>query len=297
MLDHRIKTFLKVCQTLNYTRAAEELHITQPAVSQHIRRLEEEYHVLLFKYENKKLALTDEGLILRDRLLIMENDENRILREMKACRTEAVFISIGVTMTIGEYTIGRPLSLLLKKHPAWNIRVVYGNTEKLLSDLQSGEIDLGLVEGYYPEEKFAHCTFSRQPFIGVCASRRSFAGKEIRVMRDLVNERIILREPGSGTREILERNLAVQGLRISDFKSSIEVGNMHTITSLLENDCGISFLYRIVVEEEIKKGILKEIPLEDFHMYHNFDFVWEKDSIYSDRLYQICSEIVSNTPA
>lgn len=293
MLDHRIKTFLTVCQTLNYTKAAEELHITQPAVSQHIRYLEERYEVRLFRYENRKLTLTDEGQIFRDRLLLMENDEARIQREMKACHTDALSLSLGVTMTIGEYAIGKPLARLLRKHPDWNIRVVYGNTEKLLSDLRSGSIDLGLVEGYYPEDKFAHRTFSRQPFVGVCASRHVFAEKDVRVMKDLVKERIILREPGSGTREILERNLAVQGLRISDFRSSMEVGNMHPINSLLENDCGISFLYRIAAEEEIKKGTLKEIPLEDFHMYHDFDFVWEKGSIYSEHLEQICTEMES----
>lgn len=291
MLDHRIKTFLKVCQTLNYTRAAEELHITQPAVSQHIRYLEKEYGVSLFQYENRKLTLTDEGHIFRDRLLLMENDEARILREMKTCHRDTLSLSLGVTMTIGEYAIGKPLARLLRKHPDWNIRVVFGNTEKLLSELRTGSIDLGLVEGYYPEDNFAHRTFSRQPFVGVCASRHVFAEKEVRVMKDLVKERIILRESGSGTREILERNLAVQGLRVSDFRSSMEVGNMHTINSLLENDCGISFLYRIAAEEEIKKGTLKEIPLEDFHMYHDFDFVWEKGSIYSDRLEQICREM------
>ena len=291
MLDHRIITFLTVCQTLNYTRAAAELHITQPAVSQHIHHIEEEYRVSLFQYKNRKLTLTEEGRILRDRLLLMKNDEARMIREMRACKTDTMSLSLGVTMTIGEYAIGKPLSRLLQKHPDWNTRVVYGNTGKLLTDLQSGVIDLGIVEGYYPEGKFEHLTFSRQPFVGICSSCHTFAGDNVRVMRDLLKERIILREPGSGTREILERNLAVQGLTVSDFHSSIEVGNMHTINSLLENDCGISFLYRIAAEEEIKKGILKEIPLEDFHMYHDFDFVWEKGSVYAGQLERICREM------
>jgi DNA-binding transcriptional LysR family regulator len=102
-----------------------------------------------------------------------------------------------------------------------------------------------------------------------------------------------VREPGSGTREILERNLAVKGIQFSDFKSSVEVGNMHTIINLLKNDCGISFLYRIAVEPELEAGTLKEIPLKDFQMVHNFDFIWEKGSIYSPRIEAICDELMA----
>ena len=81
MLDYRINTFLKVCETLNYTLAAKELHITQPAVSQHIHYLEEEYETTLFVYSNKQLSLTRSGEILRKYLMTMQNDEKNIIKE------------------------------------------------------------------------------------------------------------------------------------------------------------------------------------------------------------------------
>lgn len=84
-----------------------------------------------------------------------------------------------------------------------------------------------------------------------------------------------------------------KGIQFSDFKSSVEVGNMHTIISLLKNDCGISFLYRIAAEPELEAGILKEIPLKDFQMVHNFDFIWEKGSVYSPRIGAICDELIA----
>ena len=293
MLDFRVQTFLTVCETLNYTKAAAVLGLTQPAVSQHIHFLEDHYGVKLFHYEKKTLTLTPQGKILRARLLVQKNDDARIHKEMQAVRSGKWSIAIGVTMTVGEYAIAGPLTALLKNHSDWSIHVVFGNTQKLLGLLQSGAIDFALVEGYYPKDDFAHLTFSRQPFVAVCAADHQFAVGHVAALGDLPAERIIVREPGSGTREILERNLAVKGIQVSDFKSSVEVGNMHTIISLLKNDCGISFLYRIAVEPELEAGTLKEIPLKDFQMMHNFDFIWEKGSVYSPRIEAICDELMA----
>ncbi len=292
MLDFRVSSFLKVCQTMNFTQASSELHITQPAVSQHIRFLEEKYQVKLFNYQNRKLQLTREGEILRDRLKRIINDESRLKEELIASSTQRFSISIGVTMTVGEYALCEPLSLLLKKHPHWDVRVKFGNTEYLLSCLEEGLIDFGLVEGYYPKDKYRHMAFSTQPFIAVCSADHVFNVENPRELKDLLQERIIIREPGSGTREILERSLAIKGIKATDFSSSLEVGNMHTIIRLLQNDCGISFLYRIAAEKELAQGIIREIPLQDFQVTHCFDFIWEKGSIYSAQINNICQEII-----
>ena len=117
MLDYRIHTFLKVCETLNYTLAAKQLHITQPAVSQHIHYLEEEYETTLFVYSNKQLSLTHSGKILRKYLMTMQNDEKNIKKEIKSHEGMIETLSIGVTMTIGEYAIVDRLADFIKHHP------------------------------------------------------------------------------------------------------------------------------------------------------------------------------------
>ena len=111
-------------------------------------------------------------------------------------------------------------------------------------------------------------------------------------MNDLVHERLLVREEGSGTRNILEQSLMTHGLHISDFIHYIEIENMHTIIGLLKRDCGISFLYKIAVEKELHSGILKEIPLDDFKMQHDFDIIWEKHSVSSDKYLSICEEFI-----
>ncbi len=292
MLDFRTETFLTVCQTMNFTAAAKQLNITQPAVSQHIHFLEEQYHTSLFIYRNKQLFLTHSGEILHKRLLTMKNDEKAVLKEMNSNFFGIEKLSIGVTMTIGEYAIVDKLANFLKHHPEINIHLHYGNTAQLLNLLDNGQISMAIVEGNYPKENYAHKKYSTQDYIAVCAASHDFIMKLPRTISDLVCERLLVREEGSGTRNILEQSLIAHGLHISDFIHYTEVENMHTIIGLLKKDCGISFLYKIAVEKELKSGILKEIALDDFKMQHDFDIIWEKHSIYTDKYLSICEEFI-----
>lgn len=292
MLDFRTETFLTVCQTMNFTAAARQLNITQPTVSQHIHFLEEQYHTSLFIYQNKQLFLTRSGEILRRHLLTMKNDEKAVMEELKNNITGIETLSIGVTMTIGEYAIVDKLAGFLIQHPEINIHLHYGNTLQLLKLLNSGQISMAIVEGNYPKEYYSHKKYSTEDYIAVCAASHHFMTDHPYTMNDLVHERLLVREEGSGTRNILEQSLMTHGLHISDFIHYIEIENMHTIIGLLKRDCGISFLYKIAVEKELHSGILKEISLDDFKMQHDFDIIWEKHSVYSDKYLSICEEFI-----
>ena len=293
MLDFRTETFLTVCQTMNFTVAAKQLNITQPAVSQHIHFLEDQYHTSLFIYRNKQLFLTRSGEILRKHLLTMKNDEKAILEELKSNFTGIETLSIGVTMTIGEYAIVDKLANFLIHHPEINIHLHYDNTFQLLKLLDHGQISMAIVEGNYPKENYSHKKYSTEDYIAVCAASHHFFTDHPHTVNDLLYERLLVREKGSGTRNILEQSLIARGLHISDFIHYTQVENMHTIIDLLKKDCGISFLYKIAVENELQSGILREISLDDFKMQHDFDIIWEKHSIYTDKYLSICEEFIS----
>lgn len=292
MLDYRTETFLTVCQTMNFTAAAKQLNITQPAVSQHIHFLEEQYNTSLFRYRNKQLFLTHEGEILRKHLLTMKIDEKAVMEELKCNLSGIETLSIGVTMTIGEYAIVDKLANFLIQHPEINIHLHYGNTLQLLKLLDSGQISMAIVEGNYPKENYSYKKYSTEDYIAICAASHHFMTDHPHTINDLVCERLLVREEGSGTRNILEQSLIAHGIHISDFIHYTEVENMHTIIGLLKKDCGISFLYKIAVENELKAGTLKEIYLDDFKMQHDFDIIWEKHSIYSDKYLSICEEFI-----
>ena len=295
MLDFRTDTFLKVCETMNYTEAARMLHITQPAVSQHIRFLEKEYNTHLFAYHNKQLYLTPAGEILRKRLMTMKNDQLAIRNEIENDVEKREALSIGVTMTIGEYAIVDKIAEFLIRHPEMNLHIHYGNTMQLLELLDKGVINLALVEGNYPKEKYGHKNYSLEDYVAVCAADHTFETEHPDTLRNLLKERLLVREPGSGTRNILEELLLARGMEINDFKRYIEVENMHTIIGLLKRDCGISFMYKIAVADELQAGTLREIQLTDFKMQHDFDFIWEKGSIYTEKYLDICEELLQFT--
>lgn len=292
MLDFRTDTFLTVCETMNFTEAARQLHITQPAVSQHIHYLEKRYDAKLFVYENKQLGLTKAGETLRRRLMTMKNDEKVIFQEIKENQSEVESLSMGVTMTIGEYAVVHKIAGFLKCYPNINLHLRYGNTEQLLTMLNNGQIDCALVEGNYRRDGYEHLKFGTEEYIGVCFAEHQFSNGCPEKMGDLLSERLLIREQGSGTRNILEENLVARGLSIADFVHYTEIGNMHMMIELLKRDCGISFMYKVAVAEELRKGILKEIRLSDFKMQHDFDFIWQKGSIYTERYAHVCKELL-----
>lgn len=291
MLDFRMKTFLTVCKYMSFTRASEELNLTQPAVSQHIKYLENQYDTPLFIREKKKLLLSPAGEILRSTLESMRNDENTLKKRMKESLSGKKVLTFGVTMTIGEYAITSSLAEFIKKHPDTDFHIRYNNTETLLSELHDGTLDFAVVEGYFEPKNYQTRIYRDEEYIAVASCKHQFA-QPIHSLKDLTGERLLLREPGSGTREILVRSLALKNMTTADFAHIVEVGNIHTIVALLKQDCGISFLYKAAVQKEIDDGILKQIPLDDFMLKHDFTFIWNKDSVFSKEYEAVFEELL-----
>lgn len=286
MLDFRIDTFLKVCEYMNFTYAARALNLTQPAVSQHIKYLEKKYDSTLFERDKKNLKLTSSGKVLLSALKTMKSDEIALKNKMEESLKNKKTLIFGVTMTIGEYIIAPIIADFIKDNPQVNFHIRYGNTQTLLKELQEGYINFAIVEGYFKSHDYNICILKLEEYIAVASKNHNFA-KEIKSLNDLTSERLITREIGSGTREILTRSLALKNISILDFENIIEVENIHAIVDLLIYDCGISFLYKSAVEREIKEGTLVQIPLSDFMIRHDFTFLWNKDSIFSEDYYKI----------
>ena len=285
MLDFRMETFLTVCQFMNFTRASEKLNITQPAVSQHIRFLEEHYHAKLFRYEGRKLKLTEAGEILRNASLTMMHDEQSMQNRMIAGESSEE-LYFGATRTIGDVLMGKILKNYMDQYPDARIRMIVENTRELLRRLDEGSIDFALVEGFFQKNEYECIRFSAEPYIAVCAADYPFRVHP-EVIEDLFRERLLLREEGSGTREVLERCLNAQNLSVSDFERTAEAGSLQTIKELTKAGCGITFLYGTAVQDELKDGTLIQIPLRNFQVYHEFNFIWRRGSIYGDRYDEI----------
>lgn len=290
MIDFRIDTFLAVCRNMNYTKAAAELNITQPAVSQHIRYLEGVYQTKLFDYNNKKIGLTDTGRMLQDAAVTMKHDERSLKTAILEKNEVTAALNFGVTLTIGEYCIPKQVAAYVKEHPGSRIKVVVNNTKELLGELNRGEIDFAIVEGNFAKNEYDSELYSRQELVSVCAYNHRFE-REPERLEDILRETLLIREKKSGGREVLERSLEGKNLSIADFGSSIEVSSIKTIKELVKQDCGISFLYEAAVEEDIRNKQLRKIELKDFSIWHDMMFIWRKNSIYTDHyrdLFRLC---------
>ena len=302
MLDFRMETFLTVCQCMNFTRASEKLNITQPAVSQHIHFLEKHYNTKLFRYEGKKLRLTGAGEILRNASLTMMHDEISMQNQMQKSDEEEE-IRFGATRTVVDVLMGCILERYLREYPEAKICMIVENTQELLKRLDEGTIDFALVEGFFQKNEYDHQKYSDENYIAVCApdyvfyeqnetgssggmSDGLFSGRGLSI-ENLFHERLLVREEGSGTREVLERCLDAQNFSIHDFDKVMEVGSLQTIKELTKAGCGITFLYETAVQDELKEGTLKRIPLKSFEISHEFNFIWRRGSIYADRYMEI----------
>ncbi|WP_080801486.1 LysR family transcriptional regulator [Arabiibacter massiliensis] len=291
MQDFRVETFLTACRTMNYTRAAEELSITQPAVSQHIAHLEKAYGARLFDYRSKRLVLTEAGRLLRDALATMAHDERMLRERMANAQSGApVRLAVGMTLTAGEHLVAAPLADCLVRHPELQAVVRSGGTGELLGLLDAGEIDCAFIEGFFDKSAYKWDLLRTERLVCVCAPGHEFA-REPLTIEDLLDERLILRERGSGTRAVLEHALAAQNLTVEGFKRASVVESLGVIKVFVERDLGISFLYEAAVRRELNAGTLRAVPLAGPAIEHGIAFIRLAGSVFESELQGLFDEV------
>ena len=281
MLDYRSRTFLTVYRTGSFTQAARELLVTQPAVSQHIRQLEAHYGCQLFTKAARGVEPTPAGHLLYQALDAAANDEARLFAELAALSGDKNAhppLRLGCTRTIADYVAPRVLADHLRRRPDEHILMRTGNTAELVTLIDSGEIDVALVEGSFDRSAFESAPFSHESFMAVAAS-----GTQPGSVTELLGQRLVLREPGSGTREILERHLAARELSVSDFAGVIELASIPAIKACVAAGAGVSFLYRVAVTDELATGALADVTPAGFAIMHDFSLIWQRGSRYAER--------------
>lgn len=277
MIDYRLNTFLDLCNTLNYTKTAERLHITQPAVTQHIKYLEEYYNNKLFLYKNRKLLLTEAGKKLYDYIISLKINSEKVRENLFYGKFSNEFINFGATLTIGEYIMPDIIIELKKVNPSLELSLRVANTENLLKFLHEGTIDFAIIEGHFNKNDYEHFLFSKERFIGV---KKKSDFKKLYKLEELYSETLIVRERGSGTREILDHILYEKNMNLDNFKEIMQIGNINAIKKLVKSGLGITFLYEKAIEKEIKEGIIEEINIENFQIEREFNFIFLKNSYH-----------------
>lgn len=286
MLDFRHETFLTLCSCKSFTKAAGLLQITQPAVSQHIKYLEEFYGCKLFDTANRKIRLTHQGELLREFAMTVFSDSKHFKENIRSVQTATMQFSFGATLSIGEYVMPEILSRLLTKYPEMKFQMSVANTQVLLERLNNGELDFILAEGLFDKSEYDSTLFNLEKFIPVCSPKSVFAKDEVS-FHEITKSRLILRERGSGTREIFENILQKNNYSLHAFERIIEIGNMAAIKKMVSNGLGITFLFEVAVKKEIEEGSLSLINIPDFSEQREFNFVILKNSFFRERYMKI----------
>ena len=272
MLDFRHDTFLTLCSTGSFTKAAEMLHITQPAVSQHIKYLEELYEGKLVDITSRSIKLTPQGELLKQFATTVFSDAKHLKENIRSVKTSTMQFSFGATLSVGDYVLPEILSRLLARHPKMKFHMSVANTQVLLERLNSGELDFIVVEGLFDKSEYDSSLFSLENFVPVCSPKSEFANREV-TFQDITKSRLILREQGSGTREIFENILQKNNYSLHAFDRVIEIGNMAAIKKMVSKGLGITFLFEVAAKKEIEDGKLSVINISGFSEQREIYFV------------------------
>ncbi|GEK91648.1 LysR family transcriptional regulator [Alkalibacterium kapii] len=271
MLDYRIYTFLKLCDTMNYHRTAEQLHMSQPAVTQHIHFLEDKYKTKLFIYDGKKLKKTTEALKLETYARAAMYNEEVFRKEMK--NNEQIELRIGATKTIGEYVITEQIKQYLNKENH-TLSLIIDNTEHLLHLLEQNKINFALIEGFFNKEKYNYSFYKEEDFVGVCSKDHPFANRKIS-LEELFKETLIVREKGSGTREIFLQILNQKNHTLESFEKTISISSFKVIKELIAAQGYVSFAYESIVKND-KNLASFHISAESYK--REFNYVYLKNT-------------------
>jgi DNA-binding transcriptional LysR family regulator len=292
LLDVRLKTFISLVQLKSFTRTAEALNLTQPAVSQHIRFLEEYYDVKLIKKEGRMFSITKEGMMLMKYSKELEVIYSKMEQELKKESKTKKVHKIGATLTIGGYILPDILGKHKNLNPNIDILLQVNNTAEIINKLINKKIELALVEGPFDREMFKYKKLKDDELVLAVSPKHEFAIQKQIDIDEIINGKLILREKGSGTRMVFENSLKERGYDIKGMNPYMEVGDISAIKSLVESNLGYTIISKESINGEINRKTIVSVPIRDLHIYREFNFIYFEDSKF---IFDFISFCIKNT--
>lgn len=270
-MDFRLKVFHTVALRLNFTKAASELYITQPAVSKHIQELEETYKIKLFERNGSKIALTPAGeLLLKHTKNIFEIYRKIDFDMSTFVNKRQGLLRLGSSTTISQYIISPVLARFHQKQQEIKVNLLNGNTEQIENALINKEIEIGIVEGQSKNQSIKYIPFLKDELVLVCNSKNTIVRKNEISLDDLKAMKFITRERGSGTLEVIEYALKQVGVKVTDLQIEMQLGSTESIKSyLLNSDC-FAFMSIHAIGKELKNNELMVLDVENLTIERYF---------------------------
>ncbi len=274
MDDFRIKVFLTAARTLSFTRTAEQLFISQPAVSKHIGELESRYKVALFARHGSRLALTDAGRAMLSAAEQLDDDYRRLQYQMSLCaeQTEGE-LRLGASTTIAQYLLPPILARFTSRFSGVRISLFSGNSDQIEQALEAHEIDLGLVESMHRRQGLQYALLKADELVLIARTDGVWGRTESLTLDRLSQIPLVMRESGSGTREVIAAALAAHGVRLPQLRMVMQLGSTEGIKRFVRHSDAMAIVSVISVVDELRSGTLRIVDLDEVNFRREFSFV------------------------
>ena len=276
MADRRLQVFYTVAKLLSFTKAADALHMTQPAVTFQIRQLEDHFNTRLFDRTHNRVSLTEAGQVayqFGERIFELYAEMENAIKELTGDVSGA--LTVGASTTIAEYMLPSLLGTFKAQHPDVNLRLKVSNTEGIVSMVENNVIDLGVVEAPVANKNLLVEVCQEDELVLVIPADHPLAQCETVAAAELVGYPFICREEGSGTREVVTEYLNAQGIDRTDMNECLELGSSESIKGAVEAGMGVSILSRATLSKELELGMLAAVRL-DPPLTRPFSFVRQR---------------------
>lgn len=287
MVDYRLYSLIKVVENGSYVKAARELSLSQPAVSQHIRQLEETLGVKIFEHAHNRITLTAEGEIVVKYARRMIALSNNLKTALKDEREQIRSLTIGITHTAESSSIIEALAACLNSYPDMNIKILTFTTDNLYKSLKNYELDFAFVEGKTNDPSLSYIMLDTDCLVLAVPPDHRLASQSMVSISQLKAEKLILRLPHSNTRVLFEAALESNGLNIGDFNVIMEIDSIATIRDLICHSFGVSVLAKSACVSEVKRGKLAVLSIENLSMMREINVVSLKDFEHPEILREI----------
>lgn len=281
MADRRLQVFHAVAKHLSFTKAAESLFMTQPAVTFQVRQLEEQFNTRLFDRTQGRITLTAAGVVAleyAERILAQSAELEARLRE--ASGEEAGPLLIGASTTIAEFLLPGIIGEFKVAHPAVVPRLFVANSELVQERVAERTLDLGFIEGDSRLPSLANYVCCEDELLVVCAPGHALARCNEIEPRTLTEHGYVTREPGSGTREVIDHYLQKAGLGLDHLQVVMEASSPEALKGLVATGLGFAVMSRATIAKETLLGQLVGIPLAP-RLIRNLSLVYPKERMYS----------------
>ena len=274
MFDFRLQVFQTVARRLNFTKAAAELYITQPAVTKHIHELEREFRVKLFDRSGSRIKITAAGKILLHHVEQIFAIYRNMEFEMKQLsQKHEGKLRLGASTTIAQYVLPPVLAGFHQKFSDVQITLTTGNTEEIENALKNNEIDLGIIEGHSKNASIKYSEFIKDEIVLVTSVANPLSKKGFIQIKDLKNIPLLMREPGSGTLEVIAHELKKVGLNLHDLNIEMQLASTESMKSYLFHSECMAFLSVHSILSELKRNEFQIIDIKGMNIERFFYFI------------------------